>query len=66
VLQAPNLSAARDFAFAASSARLLDGAVVSSKRRSRLEIPAISSTAAKNDASFALDGLLKPLIFLTN
>src|SRR5437660_9188389 len=27
---------------------------------------AISSTAARNDASFAFDGLLKPLIFLTN
>src|SRR5713226_170707 len=32
----------------------------------RAEIPAISSTAARNAASLALDGLLKPLIFLTN
>jgi len=29
-------------------------------------MPAISSTAARKEASFALDGLLKPLIFLTN
>ena len=27
---------------------------------------AISSTALKNDASFAFEGLLNPLIFLTN
>ena len=27
---------------------------------------AIASTAAKNESSFAFDGLLKPLIFLTN
>jgi hypothetical protein len=32
----------------------------------RVEISAISSTAARNEASFTLDGLLKPLIFLTN
>src|SRR6266704_5221499 len=32
----------------------------------RVEIPAISSTAARNEESFVLDGLLKPLIFLTN
>jgi hypothetical protein len=29
-------------------------------------MPAISSTAASNAPSFAFDGLLKPLIFLTN
>ena len=29
-------------------------------------MPAISSTAARNSASFAFDGLLNPLIFLTN
>src|SRR5271166_5271108 len=64
--QAPNLSAARAFAFAASSSRFFGGALVSSERRRLAEIPAISSTAARNDASFAFDGLLKPLIFLTN
>src|SRR5258705_236595 len=64
--QAPNLSAARAFAFAASSSRFFGGAVVSSERRSRWEIPAISSIAARNAPSFAFDGLLNPLIFLTN
>src|SRR5437667_10869954 len=64
--QARNLSAARAFAFAASSSRFFGGALVSSERRRRVEIPAISSTAARNEASFAFDGLLKPLIFLTN
>src|SRR5271166_5250006 len=58
--------AARAFAFAASSSRFFGGALVSSERRRLAEIPAISSTAARNDASLAFDGLLKPLIFLTN
>src|ERR1022692_4026443 len=62
----PNLSAARTFAFAASSSRFLGGAFVSSEWRKRVEIPATSSTAARNASSFAFDGLLKPLIFLTN
>src|SRR5260370_42245461 len=64
--QGPDLSAARAFAFAASSSRLFGGAFVSSARRRRVEMPAISSTAASNAPSFAFDGLLKPLIFLTN
>src|SRR5713226_3076379 len=64
--QAPNLSAARAFAFAASSSRFFGGAFVSRERRRRIEMPAISSTAARNEPSFAFDGLLKPLIFLTN
>src|ERR1041385_807634 len=64
--QAPNLSAARALAFAASSSRFLGGALVSSDDRRRAEMPAISSTAARNEASFAFAGLLKPLIFLTN
>src|ERR1700730_11903203 len=66
LIQVPNLSAARAFAFAASSSRFLDGAFVSSERRRRVEISAISLTAAMNEASFAFDGLVKPLIFLTN
>src|SRR6202022_1021640 len=64
--QAPNLSAARAFAFAASSSRFFGGALVSSERRRRVEIPAISSTAVRNEPSLAFDGLLKPVIFLTN
>src|SRR5713101_2077321 len=65
-IQAPNLSAARALAFAAASSRFFGGAFVSSERRRRIEMPAISSTAARNEPSFAFDGLLKPLIFLTN
>src|SRR5437660_5465247 len=64
--QAPNLSAARAFAFAASSSRFFGGAFVSSERRRRPEMAATSSMAAANAASFAFDGLLKPVIFLTN
>jgi hypothetical protein len=64
--QAPNRSAARAFAFAASSSRFLGGAFVSSECRRRVEIAATSSIAPKNAVSFAFDGLLKPLIFLTN
>jgi hypothetical protein len=51
---------------AASSARFLGSAFVSSELRRLLETAAISSTAARNAASFALDGLLKPLTFRTN
>src|SRR4030095_7841569 len=57
---------ARALAFAPSSFRFLGGALVSSDWISRLEVPALSSIAAWNDASLAFDGLLKPLIFLTN
>src|SRR5271166_4272877 len=64
--QAPNLSAARAFAFAASSSRFFGGALVSSERSRRFAAPAISSTASRNAASFAFDGLLNPVIFLTN
>src|SRR5690349_21846068 len=64
--QSPNLSAARAFAFAASSSRFFGGAFVSSERSRRCEMPAISSIAARNGASLAFDGLLNPLIFLTN
>src|SRR5271167_3035058 len=63
---APNRWAARAFAFAASSSLFLGGALVSSERRRRAEMTATSSTAARNAASLAFDGLLKPLIFLTN
>jgi hypothetical protein len=63
--QARNRSAPRAFAFAASSSLLFGGALVSRERRSRVETPATSSIAARNAASLAFDGLLKPLIFLT-
>jgi hypothetical protein len=64
--QSPNRSAARAFALAASSSRFFGGALVSSERRRRAEMPATSSTAFTNKRSFAFDGLVKPLIFLTN
>src|SRR5271165_1522804 len=64
--QAPNLCAARAFAFAASSSRFFGSALVSSERRRRVETWAISSTAARNGPSLGFEGLLKPLIFLTN
>ena len=51
---------------AASSVRFLGGAFVSSELRRLPEIAAISSTAARNAAPLAFDGLLKPLTFLTN
>jgi hypothetical protein len=66
VTQAGNLSAERAFALAASSSRFLGDAVVSRECRRRVEIAAISSIAARKVASLALEGLLKPLIFLTN
>src|SRR6266536_3516420 len=48
------------------SARFLAGAFVSSERSRLPEAAAIASTAARNAASFAFDGLLKPLTFRTN
>lgn len=63
---APNLLAARALAFTASSSRLFAGAAVSRERRSRADAREISSTAAANEASFAFDGLVKPLILRTN
>src|ERR1700677_5097556 len=62
----PYLSAARAFALAASSSRFFGGAFVSSDRSNRAETAATSSTALRNDGSLAFDGLLNPLIFLTN
>jgi len=61
-----SLWAARILAFAASSSRLFGGALVSSERRKLVEMRVISSMADRNAASFAFDGLLNPLIFLTN
>src|SRR5215469_15372546 len=65
-IQSPNRATARAFALAASSSRFFGGAVVSRERSSRSDTPATSSTAASNAASFALDGLVNPLILRTN
>src|ERR1700676_2089835 len=64
--QSPNLSAARALSFSASSSRFFGAAFVSRDRRRREEARATSSIAATKLASLAFDGLLKPLIFLTN
>jgi len=53
-------------AFAASSRRFFGGAFVSREFSRPLEVLATSSTAERKAASFAFDGLLKPLTFLTN
>src|SRR5436309_543122 len=53
-------------ALAASSSRFFGGALVSSELRSVLQTAAISSTAARNAASLAFDGLVKPLTLRTN
>src|SRR5580698_8987231 len=63
---AGNRWAERAFALAASSSLFFGAAVVCSDRSRRADTAAISSTAAANASSFAFDGLLKPLIFLTN
>jgi len=62
-LQTPNLSAARAFAFAASSSRFFGGALASSARRRRVEMPAISSTAASSAPSFAFRRFVKTADF---
>jgi len=51
---------------ATSCSRLRGGAVVSSDLRSLREAVVTSSTATRNAGSLTLDGLLKPLSFLTN
>ena len=60
------LRAARSLAFAASSSRVFGAPVVSRARKRRADTAAISSTAARNAASLAFDGLPKPLILRTN
>ncbi len=62
----PNLSFALALALAASSNRFLGAAVDLSETRSCPEVLAMLSTAEEKAASFSLDGLLKPVIFLTN
>ena len=60
--RSPNLFALRALRRAASSSLFFGGEFVSRELRRFAEIPAIASIAEKNAASFALDGLLKPLI----
>jgi len=60
-----NRFAARALALAASFARFLGGALVSSELNSFLDEVATFSTAALNAASLAFDGLWNPLTFLT-
>src|SRR5579859_2027987 len=62
----PYLWAARALALAASSSRFFGGAEVSMESKSLLETIVISSTAAINEASLALEGFANPLIFRTN
>jgi hypothetical protein len=50
----------------ATDLRSLTGALVSSALSSLVEAAAISSTATMKAASFALDGMLYPLILRTN
>src|SRR5205085_11808341 len=63
--QAANRCAARARAFAASTSRSLGGAVVRSWASSADEAAATASTALLNAASFAREGLWKPLILRT-
>src|ERR1043166_509395 len=64
--QSGNRSAARERAFAASSSRFRGGALVRREQSSLLDAAEISSIAVWNAASFALEGLLKPLTLRTN
>src|SRR5262249_54861762 len=62
----PHLSAALSLAFRASSSLFRGVAVVSNSPINFNDTLAISSTAHANEASFAFDGLLNPVIFRTN
>src|SRR5579864_660829 len=64
--EGPKRAAARALALAASSSRFLGSAVVSRERSRRVEMAATSSMADWKASSLALEGLLKPVIFLTN
>ena len=56
-VQAPNLSAARAFAFSASSSRFFGAALVSSEWRRRVEIPAISRPSVVFGRMFGRQGI---------
>src|SRR5437667_1354546 len=62
----PNLADDRARALAASTSRLRGSAVVTSEWMSTRADEATSSTVRSNAASFAFDGTLTPLSFLTN
>lgn len=64
--RSPNLATERARAFAASTSRLRGSADVVSAAISVRAVAATSSTARSNAASLLLDGILKPLSFLTN
>jgi hypothetical protein len=66
VLHVGSLNAARARALAASSSRFFGGAFVSRELKRALEILETSSTASWKAVSFAFDGFVKPLTFLTN
>ena len=53
-------------ALAASASRSFGGAEVCNARNSSVDASATASSARSNASAFAFDGLLKPLIFLTN
>src|SRR5262249_23715326 len=59
-------SAARAFAFAASTSRSRGGADVVNESTSVRATAATSSTARVNASSLAFDGFVNPLIFRTN
>src|SRR6266567_4032107 len=61
-----NLSSARSLPFAASSSRVFAVDFDPREQSKRSETTAISSIAVSKGASFTFDGLLNPLIFLTN
>src|SRR5438477_11531890 len=64
--RAPNRSADRAFASAATSSRFRGGAVVLHASIRRRATAAVSSTARLNAASFALLGALNPVSLRTN
>ncbi len=61
----PNLASDRARPFLASSSRFFFGASVAIDPSSRAEMPATSSTAPRNAASFVFEGFVTPLIFRT-
>src|SRR5947208_2646909 len=66
ILYLRNRWAERSRALAASTSRYFGGALVSRELRRLLDTAVIPSTAARKAASFAFDGLLKPLTLRTN
>lgn len=65
-LQLPNLAKARSLAFAAAASQFLLGAFVTSESINSRAMLATSSTVWLKTASFAFEGFVNPLSFLTN